>query len=46
MANQERINWIQLSGVEGPIRPGFILATSEIGNFSIVSNSAGGTAAK
>ena len=36
MANQERINWIQLDGVEGPIRPGFILATSEIGNFSIV----------
>ena len=46
MANQERINWIQLDGVEGPLRPGFILATSEIGNFSIVSNSAGGTAAK
>jgi hypothetical protein len=46
MANQGRITWIQLSGVEGPIRPGFFLATSEIGNFSIVSNSAGGTAAK
>jgi len=44
--NQGRIEWEYLETLEGRLKPGFQVSDSDIADFSIVSNSAGGVAAK
>lgn len=38
--------WIFLESEDGPLRPGFRIADSDLADFSIISNSAGGPAAR
>ena len=44
--NQGRIEWEYLETEEGQLKPGFQVSDSDIADFSIVSNSAGGVVAK
>ena len=44
--NQGRIEWEYLETLEGQLKPGFQVSDSDIADFSIVSNSAGGVVAK
>ena len=44
--NQGRIEWEFLETEEGQLKPGFQISASNIADFSIVSNSAGGVVAK
>ena len=44
--NQSRIEWEYLQIQEGQLKPGFQVSDSDIADFSIISNSAGGTVAK
>ena len=44
--NQGRIEWEYLEAQEGQLKPGFQVSDSDIADFSIVSNSAGGVVAK
>ena len=44
--NQRRNEWEYLETEEGNLKPGFQIAESDIGDFSIISNSAGGANAK
>lgn len=44
--NQGRIEWRYLETHEGQLKPGFHVSESDVADFSIVSNSAGGVTAK
>ena len=44
--NQGRIEWEYLETQEGQLKPGFQVADSDVADFSIISNSAGGVVAK
>lgn len=44
--NHSRIEWEYLETQEGQLKPGFQVSDSDIADFSIVSNSAGGVVAK
>ena len=44
--NQGRIEWEYLETQEGRLKPGFQVSDSDVADFSIVSNSAGGVVAK
>jgi hypothetical protein len=45
-SNEGRIDWEYLESQEGQLKPGFYISNSDIADFSIVSNSAGGAVAK
>ena len=44
--NQGRVEWEYLETQEGRLKPGFQISDSDVADFSIVSNSAGGVVAK
>jgi|694.fasta_scaffold102749_3 hypothetical protein len=44
--NQGRIEWEYLETQEGQLKPGFQVSDSDVADFSIISNSAGGATAK
>ena len=41
-----RSEWSYIETLDGPLKPGVQIADSSSGNFSVISNSAGGTDAK